>query len=266
MELDIYQVDAFSGQAFSGNPAGVCITREPLDIGLMQAIAAEMAVSETAFLSLNDWRLRWFTPNVEVALCGHGTLATAHVLRQLELLGNGRSVVFHTLSGPLVVSCEGSMLTMDFPQATLDYQAPVTDALLSALALTRADVIASATFDTKLLLELADEAKLLALKPDFSALRRLPGRGVVLTALAATRSEDVVSRYFAPWVGVDEDPVTGSAHCALAVYWGKKLGRQVLTGYQASARGGTVFMQLQDAGRVWLRGEAVTVLRGTLQV
>ncbi|TCN86321.1 PhzF family phenazine biosynthesis protein [Shewanella fodinae] len=266
MELAIYQVDAFTGKVFKGNPAGVCITDEPLDVSLMQAIAAEMAVSETAFLSLSDWRLRWFTPDTEVALCGHGTLATAHVLRQQGLLDDGSSVVFHTLSGPLIVSCEGSLLTMDFPQACLDYQAQVSDALLQALSLCRDDVVATVAFGTKLLLEVAKEAILLDLAPDFSALRGLPSRGVVVTALAATRPEDVVSRYFAPWVGVDEDPVTGSSHCALAVYWGKKMGRQTLTGYQASARGGTVQMQLQADGRVWLRGEAVTVLRGTLQV
>ncbi|MDF0534203.1 PhzF family phenazine biosynthesis protein [Shewanella yunxiaonensis] len=266
MDLDIYQVDAFTLQPFKGNPAAVCITQAPLDVSLMQSVANEMALSETAFLSLDDWRLRWFTPDTEVALCGHGTLATAHVLRQQGLLTPGTSVVFHTLSGPLIVTAEKSQLTMDFPRATLDYQVPLPPTLLQALSLKPADVIASAAFGQKLLLELTEEATVVALTPDFTALKNIPGRGIVVTAIAGRRPEDFVSRYFAPWVGVNEDPVTGSAHCALAVYWGQKLGLETMTGYQASVRGGVVRMQLQAHGRVTLSGDAVTILQGTMTV
>lgn len=266
MDLEIYQVDSFASQPFKGNPAGVCITQHALDESLMFAIAAEMAVSETAFLSLNDLNLRWFTPKVEVNLCGHGTLAVAHILKEKQLVSVGEEVIFNTLSGPLRVKVEDKQFEMDFPAATIDFNIPNIDELTAYLGISSEQIVSFGVFDSKNFIEISTECQLLELKPNFDELNELQGRGVVITAKSESNDIDFTSRYFAPWVGVNEDPVTGSAHCALAVYWGKKLSKSALTGYQASERGGFVKVELLSNQRVRLIGDAVTVLKGTMYV
>jgi len=263
VELEIYQVDAFSARPFSGNPAAVCITQQGLEPTLMLRIAEEMAVSETAFLTLADNNLRWFTPKVEVELCGHGTLATAHILRQTGRLQPGETVTFHTLSGPLAATAGDDSVALDFPLLIPEMQAQAPQALLSALGLTPQQVADYGTFGAKQLVVVHDAQTVRTLQPDFQALAALPGRGVAVTA-PGEEEYDMLSRYFAPWVGVNEDPVTGSAHCALAAYWSARLGKQTLTAWQASARGGRLTLALKDNQRLLLSGTSHTVLAGTL--
>lgn len=265
MELDIYQVDAFSARPFSGNPAGVCITPHGLESGLMQQIADEMAVSETAFLNLADNNLRWFTPQAEVDLCGHGTLATAHILRQTGRLQAGETITFQTLSGPLSATLGAESIQLDFPLLTPQLHSAVPPALLDALGLERTQVRDYGLFGPKQLVVVNDAQIVRALQPDFQALSALPGRGVVVTA-PGDAEYDMLSRYFAPWVGVNEDPVTGSAHCALAAYWSERLGKRSLTAYQASRRGGVLALHCTNDGRVLMSGAAHTVLAGTLHL
>ena len=266
MRLTVYQVDAFSSAAFKGNPAGVCITQEALDAGLMRSIAAEMAVSETAFLSLETMTLRWFTPKVEVNLCGHGTLAVAHILKENAIVAMDETVVFNTLSGALSVTIHKDTIDMDFPAASVNFDVVHNKEILSLLGIKPEQVMAYGRFDVKDFIEVDSEATLLNLTPDFSGLAQIAGRGVVVTTKSANHELDFICRYFAPWVGVNEDPVTGSAHCALAVYWGEKLAKSKLKAYQASARGGFVDMECLPNNRVKLIGSAVTVLKGTLFV
>lgn len=268
MQFEIYQVDSFTRDAFKGNPAGVCITTEPLSEDLMRAIAAEMAVSETAFLNTTDLSLRWFTPLVEVALCGHGTLAAAHVMQQKGLVTTGQTLRFNTLSGVLVAKILDKGIELDFPVPTVITQ-EIDPRLLEHLGIETEQVVQSCVFDGKQLVEIESQAALLSLTPNFAALKDLPGRGIVVTARAA--SEDIekldfISRYFAPWVGVDEDPVTGSAHCALSLYWAKKLGKTRFSAYQASSRGGYLTTELLTENRVKLIGNAKTVISGMLSV
>ncbi|USD33580.1 MULTISPECIES: PhzF family phenazine biosynthesis protein [Vibrio] len=264
MELDIYQVDSFTSETFKGNPAGVCITDQPLDESLMFAIAAEMAVSETAFLSLNDMRLRWFTPAVEVKLCGHGTLAVAHVLKQQGKIRTGDNITFNTLSGLLNVKVLTSTYELDFPTPELKYNPHCSEERLNALGLSEQQVMSYCQFDDKELFELTDEQAVHDLSPDFSSLVRQPGRGIIVTARSTQSDSDIISRYFAPWVGVNEDPVTGSAHCALAEFWAGTIKKSVFTAYQASSRGGYLDIKREGNGRVKISGSAVTALKGTL--
>ncbi|WP_019615366.1 PhzF family phenazine biosynthesis protein [Psychromonas ossibalaenae] len=266
MELEIYQVDSFTTEPFKGNPAGVCITEQALDQDIMFSIAEEMAVSETAFLSLSDMRLRWFTPKVEVCLCGHGTLAMAHVLKEKGMTSAGDTLVFNTVSGALLVTIQEQTIEMDFPSPILNICTPPNKKLLNFLGIDSERVISFAEFDSKNLIEIDSEQALLDLTPNFAALKELNGRGVVVTVKSAASELDFISRYFAPWVGVNEDPVTGSAHCALAVYWEEKLQKSKLKGYQASERGGFVDVELLPDNRVQITGTAVTTLRGTLYV
>jgi PhzF family phenazine biosynthesis protein len=266
MDLEIYQVDSFTSEPFKGNPAGVCITENSLDESLMFAITAEMAVSETAFLSLSNLNLRWFTPKVEVSLCGHGTLAVAHILKEKGLVSVGEEVLFNTLSGSLRVKVEDKHIEMDFPTTTIDFNLNSNKQMLAHLGIKSDQIISFGVFDSKIFIEMSTENQLLDIKPNFEALKKLQGRSVVITAKSESNGIDFISRYFAPWVGVNEDPVTGSAHCALALYWGEKLSKSTLTGYQASMRGGFVKMELLPNRRVKLIGEAVTVLTGTMHV
>jgi len=227
----------------------------------MQDVAREMNLAETAFLHPEDegYRLRWFTPAVEVALCGHATLASAHVLWEDSLLPRDRPARFHTQSGLLTAERRDGWIELDFP-ATPPAPAPAPAGLSAGLRAAPAWVGRS-TFDY--LVELDSEDAVRGLKPDFAALERIETRGVIVTSQASAAGYDFVSRFFAPRTGVPEDPVTGSAHCALAPFWSKRLGRTEMTGYQASARGGVV--RVRDAGdRVVLGGQAVTVLRGEL--
>ncbi len=264
--LPLVQVDAFAERPFAGNPAAVCLL--PGDdwpvTPWMQSVAREMNLSETAFLLRRGdaFALRWLTPAVEVALCGHATLASAHALWTEGHLDPGSAALFDTQSGRLTcVRTSSGRIEMDFP-AKLAEPAVPPEALLPALGLAGARAVAKNAFDY--LVEIDDEAELRRLQPDHFRLRTLPVRGVIVTAAAGPGAGyDFVSRFFAPGSGVDEDPVTGSAHCALAPYWAKKLGRSRLVAYQASARGGTVWTHVAG-DRVTLGGHAVTVLRGTL--
>ncbi len=269
MKVNIYQVDSFTTELFKGNPAGVCITDSCLDETTMLTIAAEMAVSETAFLALDCMQLRWFTPEVEVALCGHGTLAIAHVLREQGLAKTGERLAFQTLSGTLTADLADSHIHLTFPAPNVTLTANINTELVDGLGLTTANIVDYAEFDTKQLIIVNDETIIQQLSPDFSRLATLTGRGVVVSAKSTSSSKpdvDFVSRYFAPWVGVNEDPVTGSAHCALAVYWSQQLNQTCLKGYQASHRGGYVDVELLNAKQVKLSGQAVTVLQGQMTI
>jgi PhzF family phenazine biosynthesis protein len=262
MSWVIHQVDAFADRPFAGNPAGVCILDRPAPDKWMQAVAAEMNVAETAFPVHRDdgsFDLRWFTPTVEVDLCGHATLASAHVLWSERILPGGERARFHTKSGPLTAWHEGDTIRMDFPAEPV---APGEPPAVLAPAL-GVPLMFTGRNRMDWLVEVADETAVRAVRPDVRALAALDMRGVIVTARSSSASFDFVSRFFAPAAGVDEDPVTGSAHCALAPYWAAKLGKPALVGYQASARGGTVECTL-TGDRVVLGGRAVTVLRGTL--
>jgi len=261
--MRIFQIDAFTDTAFTGNPAGVCLLDREVDDPWMQNVAAEMNVSETAFVRRNgdEWSLRWFTPTVEVALCGHATLATAHALFEERLLSAGGTARFRTKSGLLTTTHAGDLITMDFPAKQAVPCAP-PEGLIEGLG-TQPVRVSRNEFDY--LIEMANEEDVRSLTPDYALLRRLPVRGVIVTSRASTAGFDFVSRFFAPGSGVDEDPVTGSAHCALGPYWAPRLGKTNFTAYQASRRGGV--LRVSVAGdRVTLAGRAVTVLRGELQV
>lgn len=265
MSVPLYQVDAFTDQAFAGNPAGVCVLEKAADEAWMQAVAMEMNLSETAFVlrrSDGDFDLRWFTPAAEVALCGHATLATSHILYQTGTLKHNETARYRTQSGLLLAYLSHGLIELDFPSTPPeDCSAP--DGLLRALGLESSVYLGRSRFDY--LVEAASERAVRELTPDIAQLRSLAVRGVMVTAKSASMDADFVSRFFAPAVGVDEDPVTGSAHCALTPYWAAKLGKVELTAYQASARGGRLRCTLAG-DRVKLAGQAITVLRGELSV
>jgi predicted PhzF superfamily epimerase YddE/YHI9 len=258
MSIPLFQVDSFTDRPFAGNPAGVCLPDGPCEPEWMQAVAREMNLSETAFVvpQGEDYHLRWFTPAVEVELCGHATLASAHVLWETGRLAPGVAARFRTRSGLLTAEPEGDWIRLDFPANPARECAPPAG-LLEALG-AEARFVGLNVFDY--LVELADESAVRGLTPDVTALGTLSARGVVVTAPSAGRF-DFVSRFFAPAAGIAEDPVTGSAHCCLAPYWGQRLGKTEMWGYQASARGGVVGVRLAGE-RVHLLGKAVTVLRG----
>lgn len=262
MTYPFAQVDAFTSEPFAGNPAAVVVLPMAADASWMQRVAAEMNLSETAFLvpRPDGFDLRWFTPAVEVNLCGHATLASAHALWQGGFLPRDEQARFHTKSGLLTATpLGGGWIELDFP-ATIAEPADPPAGLIEALG-APPRFVGRSRFDY--LVELADEAAVRGLAPDFVRLRALPVRGVMVTSRATTAGIDFVSRFFAPGSGIDEDPVTGSAHCALTPYWSRLLGKTVFTAWQVSARGGTVKTEL-SGDRVRLRGEAVTVLRGEL--
>ena len=259
MTLPIYQVDAFTDRPFSGNPAAVCLLSGPRDAPWMQNVAREMNLSETAFLRREgeDYSLRWFTPAVEVDLCGHATLASAHVLWETGLLAPGKQARFHTRSGLLTAQRRGEEIELDFPAKPEEPAVPPLE-LPVALGVTPL-YTGKSRFD--FLVEVESEQVVRTLNPDFSLLKSLGIRGTIVTSRASAAGFDFVSRFFAPSVGVNEDPVTGSAHCTLGPFWGKRLGKGDLLAYQASERGGVV--RVKVAGdRVCLAGKAVTVLRG----
>lgn len=266
MGVGIVQVDAFTDRAFAGNPAGVCVLGEGAEAGWMQAVAREMAVSETAFVvrrADGDFDLRWFTPVAESDLCGHATLATAHVLWQDGHLGVDETARFHTRSGLLTAGRAGDWIELDFP-ATPPVPAEAPDGLARALgvevpALYRNQPPMGEQYHY--LVEVGSEQEVRDLAPDFGALRALPLIAVMVTSRATTPGYDFVSRFFAPISGIDEDPVTGSAHCTLGPYWQARLGGESFVAYQASARGGVVRVRVVG-DRVKLGGQAVTVLRG----
>lgn len=258
--MRLLQIDAFTSQAFRGNPAAVCLLDRERDERWMQDVAAEMNLSETAFLLRRDdgdYSLRWFTPAVEVALCGHATLASAHALYEEHGLASAR---FHTKSGVLTADRVGNGIELDFP-ATLARPADAPEGLLGALGIAEPVYVGRNQFD--FIVEVASEDEVRALVPDHGQLRRVPVRGIIVTSRSASPGYDFVSRFFAPGSGIDEDPVTGSAHCCLTPYWSAKLGKTEMTAYQASSRGGVVRVRLAGE-RVKLAGEAVTILRGEL--
>jgi len=260
----LFQIDAFTDAPFSGNPAAVCLLDgAKVDDTWMQHVAAEMNLSETAFVDRRDeeWSLRWFTPTIEIALCGHATLATAHAMLEEGMLAAGGTARFHTHSGLLSATQTGDLIELDFPATVAEPSAP-PDGLIEALG-THPMHVARSKFDY--LVELATEDDVRSLMPDVAMLRRLPVRGVIVTSRGTTKGFDFVSRFFAPGSGVDEDPVTGSAHCALAPYWAPRLRKQRFTAFQASPRGGVLRVTLVD-DRVLLAGHAVTVFRGDLKV
>jgi PhzF family phenazine biosynthesis protein len=256
----LFVVDAFTETAFGGNPAGVCLLDAPADPEWMQSVAAEMNLAETAFVvpAGAEFGLRWFTPKVEVPLCGHATLASAHVLWD-GWVPTDVAARFQTASGTLTCTRAGDLIEMDLP-ADVPSPGPVAPELVAALGVDIAEV---ATSRVGKVIALTTAAAVRALTPDFAAIARVDAPGVIVTAAVDVRDVDFISRYFAPRVGINEDPVTGAAHCALAPFWSARLGRDDLVGYQASARGGTV--RCRVAGdRVVLGGHAVTVTRGEL--
>lgn len=261
MSLKIVQIDAFTDRPFHGNPAAVCLLPAPRDDGWLQAVAREMNLSETAFLVRREdgFDLRWFTPTVEVDLCGHATLASAHALWEGNHLAPDELARFHTRSGVLTAARSGDWITLDFPAQPAEAVASPAE-LEPALGVTPLYVGRS---HSDLLVELESEALVRGLKPDIELIRAIPARGVIVTSRAAAPGFDFVSRFFAPRVGVDEDPVTGSAHCCLGPFWRQRLGKTSLTAYQASARGGTVRVEVRG-NRVLLGGQAVTVLSAAL--
>lgn len=261
MGIPIYQADAFTEVPFRGNPAAVCLLPHAVDASWMQDVAREMNLSETAFLLKQEdgYHLRWFTPAIEVELCGHATLASAHILYETGRLASGEQARFHTLSGLLTAERSGDEIVLDFP-ATPPEPADAPPGMIEALGVEPCYIGASA-FDY--LVEVASEDIVRGLKPDFAALGALDTRGVMVTSVASTEGYDFVSRFFAPGAGIDEDPVTGSAHCCLGPFWQERLGVDEMLAYQASARGGIVRVRVEGE-RVHLGGRAVTVLRGEL--
>lgn len=263
MSLDLYQVDAFTDRPFGGNPAAVCLLPGPREAEWMQLVAREMNLSETAFvhpLEEGGWGLRWFTPTVEVELCGHATLASAHVLWEASLLAPDVPARFHTLSDLLTAKRrEDGEIELDFPARTAEaVEAP--PGLVEALGVAPG-FVGRSRYDY--LLEVESEDVVRSIVPDHGRLRTLPVRGVIVTAVGSSGSYDFVSRFFAPGAGVDEDPVTGSAHCTLGPYWQGRLGRSDFAAWQASPRGGAVRVRIAGE-RVKLGGKAVTVLQGRL--
>jgi PhzF family phenazine biosynthesis protein len=257
----IFHADAFTDRPFSGNPAAVCLLDEERGADWMQSVAAEMNLSETAFVrKLRDgFELRWFTPAVEVDLCGHATLASAHTLWTAGIVAAAQPIRFHTRSGVLTASQNDELIELDFP-ATPAAECEPPGGLLDALGV-QPTFVGKSSFDKFLVVESARTVR--TLRPDFGRLGVVTTRGVIVTAVSDDQRFDFISRYFAPAVGINEDPVTGSAHCCLAPFWAERLGKERMVGFQASQRGGVVHAQL-TGDRVILGGRAVTLVRGEL--
>ena len=259
----VFQIDAFTDRVFEGNPAAVCLLDAPASAEWMQEVAGEMNLSETAFVhrvsSGEGYQLRWFTPRIEVDLCGHATLAAAHALWESGWLKPDRAARFHTRSGELVCARREGWIEMDFPARPVE-PATAPAGLIEALGV-KPVAIARTAFDY--LIQVESEAVVREVRPDFRLLASTRSRGVIVTSRADDAAYQFVSRFFAPAAGIDEDPVTGSAHCALAVYWQPILGRNDFLARQISVRGGVIRVELRGE-RVMLGGQAVTVMRGEL--
>jgi PhzF family phenazine biosynthesis protein len=262
MTIPLFHVDAFTDRPFGGNPAAVCLLPSWEDDGWLGAVAREMNLSETAFLVKNaaGFDLRWFTPKVEVDLCGHATLASAHVLWQ-QGQTTGDEIRFSTRSGILKANRHGDDIELDFPLKPEEAAEPPSG-LLEALGVS-AKYVGKNEFDY--LVEVPSEATLRGIAPDFKRLATVPVRGIIVTSRSADPRFDFVSRFFAPASGVDEDPVTGSAHCCLGEFWRKRLGKTAFVAFQASARGGVVKVRVTK-DRAFLGGKAITVAKGELLV
>lgn len=261
MSLDLFQVDAFTDRPFAGNPAAVCLLTEPANAEWMQNVAREMNLAETAFIhpTGDGFGLRWFTPAVEVELCGHATVASAHVLWETGTLAPDDLARFHTLSGLLTAERTGEWIELDFPARPAEEVDP-PEGLAEALG-AKPLFVGRSKYDY--LLELPSEEAVRNADPDHRRLAALPVRGVIVTARGSDNPFHFISRFFAPGSGIDEDPVTGSAHCTLGPYWRERLGQDEFLAYQASPRGGVVRVRV-EGDRVKLGGQAVTVLRGRL--
>lgn len=266
--MRIFQVDAFTNEAFKGNPAGVCLLEEEKSDAWMQSLANEMNLSETAFLfrDKNVFTLRWFTPKTEVSLCGHATLASAHILWEEKIIKNDEEAIFLTKSG-LLKAKKGadSWIELDFPARFIE-QAENQKIINESFDIVPSYVGRFLTPNGNLyLIEVQNEEIIKNLNPNFELLEKSDAKVVIVTSISNSRDYDFVSRFFAPGVGIKEDPVTGSAHCTLAPYWGKKLGKNELIGFQASARTGIVGC-IWNGERVVLRGKALTIFRGELLI
>jgi PhzF family phenazine biosynthesis protein len=293
MSILLLHIDAFTDEVFSGNPAAVCLLPPPSKDAWKQALAAEMNLSETCFVERAEdsartggvkaaagiasdcvFQLRWFTPKAEVPLCGHATLAAAHALWEEGIISPTEEIGFDTLSGRLRARLEPDGITLDFPAMTA-YPSEVPAEVAAAIGVPvgvqiGVPIVAYGESKTKLLVELESEAAVRGLSPDMGAMLRLPKEGVIVTAradaaAAGKKAADFVSRFFAPKLGVAEDPVTGSSHCVLGPWWAEKLGKTEFYARQVSARGGAMQVRL-EGDRVYLTGRAVTVTRGTLSV
>jgi PhzF family phenazine biosynthesis protein len=256
-KIRIFQVDAFSNVPFKGNPAAVCLLESELPVEIMQAIALENNLSETAFLLRRgaDFDLRWFTPQVEVDLCGHATLASAHILYQEGLLKTSEMARFQTRSGLLTSMKQGDWIELDFP-ASFEEERTLPDPAVKALGVEPVNTVFSGS---RFLAELASADAVQSCKPDFNALKDF--EMIVITSRGGDSRYDFVSRSFAPKYGIDEDPVTGSSHCCLTPYWARRLNKNEMFAFQASERGGEVKVKLAG-NRVLFSGQAVTVLDG----
>lgn len=265
MKQKIIQVDAFSDRAFEGNPAAVCVLSSPPEESWMQAVAREMNLSETAFLLKQDrhYNLRWFTPTTEVPLCGHATLASAHVLWTEGYASTGQELKFATKSGMLTAKYQDDWIELNFPANRSQDIPPITK-LGDALGVPLKTVLYNSL---GYLVEVANAQQVRQLQPNFTLLKQLPIANVIVTSKAEPDSEyDFVSRFFCPGLGIDEDPVTGAAHCCLAPYWRDRLHQDQFLAYQASSRGGVVKINYDGGDRVSLLGQAVTVMRGELSL
>lgn len=262
MGVKIYQIDSFTNQIFKGNPAGVCVLPGPADEEWMLKVATEMNLSETAFLYPErvGFNLRWFTPTVEVDLCGHATLASAHVLWTEKILTPEKMVKFFTRSGTLTARYLEGWIELNFP-SIYEQSTEAPEGVLEALGL--CETIYVGKTSSNYLIEVGDAAIIRTLTPDFNYLSKLGSYGFIVTSRSDSKEYDFISRYFDPAEGIDEDSVTGSAHCCLGPYWSKRLGKNEFTAYQASKRGGILKVRL-EGDRVLLKGQAVTVFRGEL--
>ena len=261
MKIPLYQVDAFTKEPYKGNPAAVCLLTEKMPDAWMKAVALEMSLSETAFLlpQKGGYQLRWFTPLLEVDLCGHATLASSFVLFEKGLVKNNDVIKFFTRSGELKATRAQGWVMLDFPLfKEKNWEAP--PAFIKALGVQPVNVTCSGE---NVIIEVASAQEVYGVRPNFMDMIKTPLHGVVITALSDREEYDFVSRYFAPWAGITEDPVTGSVHACLGPYWGKRLGKEIMMAYQASARGGVIRVQLLEE-RVLLSGQAVMVFEGFL--
>lgn len=265
MPQSLIQVDAFTNTPFAGNPAAVCVLTDPKSDRWMQQVAQEMNLSETAFVlpQADGFSLRWFTPTTEVPLCGHATLATAHVLWSEGHLDPDTLAQFHTQSGLLTATRQGDWIELNFP-AAVSTPVDTPPELVKALGCTPIAVYQNSL---GYLVEVGDAASVRQLQPDFGLMATLPIANAIVTSRAEAGSEfDFISRFFAPGLGINEDPVTGAAHCCLAPYWRDRLHKDQFLAYQASSRGGIVKVQYDGGDRVYLSGQAVTVMRADLTV
>lgn len=262
--MRIYQVDAFTDVEFKGNPAAICILEKDIEDSVLQNIAMEMNLSETAFIKEigdNEFNLRWFTPEIEIHLCGHATLASAHILWEIGLVDEKESINFHTLSGELIAKRKNEWIELDFPKGYLE-KSEGDDYLFEALNISPINIYED---DIVYVLEYNNEQEIINLKPDYNLLKKANKEEVIVTSKSDNDNYDFISRFFGPAIGVNEDPVTGSAHCYLAPYWIEKLQKEEVLGFQGSKRTG--FIRCRSEGdRVILQGKAVTILEGELRL